>query len=440
MIRSLRNDLVVRVAANFGSRAVAIVALALATVLVARAGGAATVGSYALLRMLSGVLGVVAVLGLPGSMAYFLAGRRPGPRSWPTYAALSAGGALLGTLLWVALSPVLAHWFFPRDTTLVIAIAALTVGTQLVLTVAKNVLQGLHDNHGADTVIAAEEVAFLPVYAVAAWGLGLGGTAAVIVGLAGADLVVGAAAWWRVGRLLGWRRLGFARHPHGWWGRPDPRLAREVASYGARGQVGGLMTLVNLRLDFAILGALAGPAVLGVYAVASKFAELLRLPGTAVTWVLYPRFAAGSGDEVSRHARRLVRPVLLATAAAAIPVALLVAPVTHLLYGAEFVDAIGQARVLLVGMLLAGGAGVASGFLFGRGRPGLNSLAMAVGLVLTVVLDVLLIPRHGAMGAAVASTISYLVTDLLLIVLMLRLSAPSARPAAARTGTVGVPS
>jgi O-antigen/teichoic acid export membrane protein len=439
MIRSLRNDLVVRVAANFGSRAIAIVALALATVLVARAGGAATVGSYALLRMLSGVLGVVAVLGLPSSMAYFLAGRPPGPRSWPTYAALSAGGALLGTLLWLVLSPLLAHWFFPRDSTLVIAVAALTVGTQLVLTVAKNVLQGLHDNHGADTVIAAEEVAFLPVYG-AAWGLGLGGTTAVIVGLAGADLLVGAAAWWRVGRLLGWRRLGIARHPHGWWGRPDPRLAREVASYGTRGQVGGLMTLVNLRLDFAILGVLAGPAVLGVYAVASKFAELLRLPGTAVTWVLYPRFAAGSDDEVSQRARRLVRPVLLATAAAAIPVALLVAPVIHLLYGAEFVDAIGQARVLLVGMLLAGGAGVASGYLFGRGHPGLNSLAMAVGLVLTVVLDVLLIPRHGAMGAAVASTVSYLVTDFLLITLMLRLSARSRRPTTAPSGTVEVPS
>ena len=55
-----------------------------------------------------------------------------------------------------------------------------------------------------------------------------------------------------------------------------------------RGQLGGMLTLLNLRLDFAILGALAGPAVLGVYAVASKYAELLRLPGLAVTYVLLP--------------------------------------------------------------------------------------------------------------------------------------------------------
>ena len=36
---------------------------------------------------------------------------------------------------------------------------------------------------------------------------------------------------------------------------------------------------------------MAGPAVLGTYAVASKYAELLRLPGTALTWVFYPQLA-----------------------------------------------------------------------------------------------------------------------------------------------------
>ena len=49
------------------------------------------------------------------------------------------------------------------------------------------------------------------------------------------------------------------------------------AGYGIRGQVGGMLSLVNLRLDVAILGALVGPGTLGVYAVASKYAELLRL-------------------------------------------------------------------------------------------------------------------------------------------------------------------
>ena len=92
-------------------------------------------------------------------------------------------------------------------------------------------------------------------------------------------------------RRLHWRRLGLSRD-HGWWAGPAPTWPGEVVAYGMRGQVGGMITLLNLRLDFAILGAMAGPAVLGTYAVASKYAELLRLPGTALTWVTYPRLAA----------------------------------------------------------------------------------------------------------------------------------------------------
>jgi O-antigen/teichoic acid export membrane protein len=83
--------------------------------------------------------------------------------------------------------------------------------------------------------------------------------------------------------------------------------------------------------------------------------------------------------------------------------------------------------VLVAGMVLAGASGVASAYLYGRGTPGLNSIAFGAGLVVTVVLDVTLIPRHGAMGAAIASTAAYLTTDALLIGLLLRPSTPAAR-------------
>lgn len=428
LLRQARSDVLRKVVANTSARVIAILGLALATVVVARAGGAAAVGSYALLRMLPGLVGVLAVCGLPGAMAYFVSANREG-RLWQTVAAILATGALLGAAVWALVAPLLASAFFPYDSTAVIAAAGVAVATQLVLTVGKTALQGLGNSRSADVVIAAEEVAFLPCYAVPLL-LGTSGTAAVIVGLVLADVVVGVEAWRRVARHLGWRRLGLARGNDGWLGRPDPRLARRMMSYGMRGQVGGFITLLNLRLDFLILGALTGPAVLGGYAVASKYAELLKLPGLAVTWVSYPRFARLAEDEAARQSRRLLGPAIGAVVAAAVPVLLLSGPVILLLYGPEFADAVGLAQLLVAGMVLSGAAGVASGYLYGRGRPGLNSLVLGLGLVVTAALDVILIPMYGAMGAAIASTVSYLATDILLIALLWRFSRRSTAPTA----------
>jgi len=117
---------------------------------------------------------------------------------------------------------------------------------------------------------------------------------------------------------------------------------------------------------------------------------------------------------------------------AVVPLFLLAGPVLRLLYGAAFDSGVRPAQVLLVGMLLSGASGVASGYLYGRGRPGLNSLGLGLGLVATVALDLALIPPYGALGAAVASSAAYLLGDAVLVFFVLRRSAaPEQRPAPA---------
>jgi O-antigen/teichoic acid export membrane protein len=182
-----------------------------------------------------------------------------------------------------------------------------------------------------------------------------------------------------------------------------------------RAQVGGIITQLNLRLDFVILSVIAGPAVLGIYAIASKFAELVKILGMALSYVLYPRFTKdGLRDAVSR-ARRLLPKAVLLTVAVVAPLWLFAGLLIPAFYGADFEPAVLPARIILLGLLLEGVGGVITGFLYGVGRPGLNSWAMAVGLVGTVALDLLLIPPFEATGAAVASAVAYLAASLALV-------------------------
>jgi O-antigen/teichoic acid export membrane protein len=175
---------------------------------------------------------------------------------------------------------------------------------------------------------------------------------------------------------------------------------------------------------------MAGPAVLGVYAIASKFAELVKVPGMALTYVLYPRYSREGNVRAAADVRRLLPRAGVPLAAAIVPLWALAGWIIPALYGSQFDHAVLPARIILLGLALEGVAGVLTAFLYGIGRPGLNSWAMGAGLVVTVILDLLLIPPFGSTGAAVASASAYLVSSLALIACFRMVQRP--RPPRAR--------
>ena len=404
---------------NIGARVAAIVALTLATLLVARNGGPASVGVYALLRVLPSLLGVVLACGLPGAVAYFLAGPHRDDRRLPsTIVGMAVVGGAAGAAVWAASAPLLGAFLFDDLPLPLIVLASGAVFTRVVVATGKSCSQGSDDLPGANRVIFIEEFMFLPAYALL-WAAGVGGFTLVVAGLLLADVATSSLTW---SRLI---RRGFFRDAQ----RPSPRLARSVAVYGLRAQIGGVITLMNLRLDFILLSVMAGPAVLGVYAIASKFAELVKVFGMALTYVLYPRFAKDAAVSASARARKLMPKATLLTAGAVAPLWVAAFFVIPYLYGSQFRPAILPAQIILLGLTLDGLGGVITGFLYGIGRPGLNSCAMAAGLAVTVVLDVVLIPRYGALGAAIASAVAYVTATLTLVSFFwwLNRSTPAAR-------------
>lgn len=391
--------------ANVAARLVAIGALTAATILVAHAGGPKLLGELTLLRVLPGLAGVLVGCGLPSAAPYFLAGRdfAGNRRVRPTLFMLTLLGSVAASGCWLALSPALHKYFFHSWHIGVVIASTVPVFSQLWVAVGKSFLQGEHDMRGANWAIAIEEAAFLPVYV--ALLPAMHGTALLLTALVGADVLVALG----IGvRLI---RRGFIKD----WGKPDLKLARQICRYGLRGQIGGMLSLLNLRLDVAILGALVGPGTLGVYAVASKYAELLRLPGLAITYVLYPQLAKRDRRDAGRDVAMLLPRAFAMTAVAALPLAAAV-PLLPFVYGMAFTGAEIPAYILLFGLVGEGVAGLVSAYLYGVGRPGMNSLALGVSVLVTIGLDIALIPRYHAIGAAIASCAAYLTSSGALLV------------------------
>ena len=404
---------------NISARIASLASVFVATLLVARGGGPAVVGAYALLRVLPSLFAMIFSAGLPNAVAYFLAGSHRHDRQLPfTVVAMALGGGLTGAALWVALTPLLGPLLFPNLSLALVFLAGGAVVTRVLVVTSKSCCQGNDDLSGSNRLIVLEELMFLPAYGLL-WLAGLGGYAIVVVGLQLADLGTFTFGWTRL------KRRGFFRLA----ARPSRSLARQLAGYGMRAQVGGIITQLNLRLDFVILSLLTGPAVLGIYAIASKFAELVKIVGMALSYVLYPRFTKDGPANALVRARRLLPRAGLLTAGLIVPLWIAAGFVIPAFYGSAFEPAVLPARIILLGLALEGVGGVITGLLYGVGRPGLNSWAMAVGFVATLALDLLLIPPFEANGAAAASAVAYLASGLALVIFYWRLS--RVRPARA---------
>jgi Na+-driven multidrug efflux pump len=83
--------------------------------------------------------------------------------------------------------------------------------------------------------------------------------------------------------------------------------------------------------------------------------------------------------------------------------------------------------ILMPGMWFLGTGTVVAGDLRGRGKPGIASILAGITLVVTVALDLVLIPPYGVPGAAIASVASYVVFGLASLIVLSRVTKISVR-------------
>lgn len=206
---------------------------------------------------------------------------------------------------------------------------------------------------------------------------------------------------------LAYRVLGVAPSR----GLLDRGLILGMLRYGSMAWVAQVTQFLNYRIDIWIVQHLCGAAALGLYSLAGNLAMMLWTLPRATSTVLMPATAADHSD--AGQAARLSRLVFLTTGFVAFPAALTAREWLRVLYGSAFADASVPLVVLLVGCVPFSVSVILAGSLTGSNRLDVNLLASGVGLVVTVALDLILIPGFGIVGAAVASSASYVTTSVL---------------------------
>jgi O-antigen/teichoic acid export membrane protein len=392
------------VAWTLGVRILMVVNSVLAGIIVARWLGAEGLGQLGVINVAVAILVQLGSLGLPSASTYFIAKDK---KHFIAAAINSLSFAIVvGSALAFGLT-VLARWrpdWFSSISPDLIRIAAISIPFQLVTLIGLNIFLAvgnvrrfnLLDLAGQSFVLLNALIALL-ILRKDLWTLvslntfasiALGGLMLVLVGVYGARL----------------------KDRHENW-RLDLRLLGRMLRYGLKFHISILAGALMFRADLLVVNHFRGPAEAGVYNVASQFAMMLMLLPGVIATLLFPRVTAeqDASGETTALVTRHTAFVMLLICLAAVPVSVILPA----LYGAAFSDATVQLLILLPGVFLIGLESVLVQHFNAIGLPPAIPLFWLLTLAVNILLVFALVPRFGARGAAVASTLSYLLIFLL---------------------------
>ena len=188
--------------------------------------------------------------------------------------------------------------------------------------------------------------------------------------------------------------------------RFDKRVARALMAQSWPLLLSGLAVMVYMRLDQVMLASLAGDKAVGQFSAALRIAEVWYFIPMAIVTAAFPvmmKKKAEGRDTYERYLQRLYDGMAWLGIGVAIATTLSAPWILPLLYGSEF----SQTPAILAVQIWAGVA-VAMSFVHGKwllseGLQNYGLIYTLAGACVNIALNIILIPRLGAIGAAWAT-------------------------------------
>lgn len=183
---------------------------------------------------------------------------------------------------------------------------------------------------------------------------------------------------------------------------------RTLAAYGTQTGFNAGLGALNYRIDALLLTAMLGVAAFGTYSIAVTAGEMLFMLVRPVTMAVAREIGSASGERAAELTAATVRFGAGVSAVAAAVMAAAATPLIHVVYGPKFAGATLPLLLLLPGIVAFTSAGTfASYFGFQLGRPAIVTGVNVVMIAVQTAACLLLVPRYGAAGAALASSAAY---------------------------------
>lgn len=205
----------------------------------------------------------------------------------------------------------------------------------------------------------------------------------------------------------------------------DKKEKKEIDVYSFQYMVtNGLWTIFMLN-DIFLLGRILGDSsIVADYKVAYALPGNISLFSSSIGIFAAPYFVKHEKDNpwIKKYYGLLMGGSIVLIGLVVLILVVWAGPIISFLYGKEYVNVVPVMRMLLLASLINNIFRYTNAnLLSAMGKVRVNLYVSAVGIILQVILDMLLIPKYGMMGVATASVIVYLMMAMAVIVTFYKL-------------------
>ena len=182
----------------------------------------------------------------------------------------------------------------------------------------------------------------------------------------------------------------------------------ESLRFGVQGHAQGLLAKLHERADVMLMAALrVDPVQIAVYAVAVSVIDRLRVVPDSIASALLPKLATVAPAETGPYTARVTRHLVFWVGLSGLALAVAAPFLVPILFGQPYAASVAPLFVLLPATAMLAVRTMVSTYFVAVGRPGFNAKVQALSVAVNVAANLWAIPRHGVLGAAFASLLSY---------------------------------
>ncbi len=187
----------------------------------------------------------------------------------------------------------------------------------------------------------------------------------------------------------------------------------KLVSFGKYSFGSTMGNLIHMRVDTLMISYFYDPLILAAYSSARGISEFLRNFVQAANMIVLPRASKLFSKSDLTGVRTIYYKGIVYSLILVLPIALILIIIPNfilfLAYGNKYLDSVNILRLFAICSLISPIGTIGSSVSSGIGKPNYVFVAMCLSVIINVCLNLILIPKYGAIGAAYSTLAALIV-------------------------------